>query len=135
MPGCDTCKEFLYEGERHKCPPALEVIDLDELESFEQFGEPDEEAPEWTTVYARDAAEASEKFARKRFEYEGSIRVRVRNQHGVTIDLRVTAEYELRFDASADGEFRDPTRWERDRIANSREFATRTEPVAVAAAA
>ena len=132
MPKCDTCKEWLLESEltRHKCPPRFECVDLDELEDFEDNGHADDDPIEWTTVYGRDPVEVAERFAYRRLEEAGEIRVRVRNPHGVTIDLRVTGEYELRFNASADGHFSDPTRWERDKLANSWDFHKRTEPVA-----
>lgn len=134
MSRCKTCKDWLLESEieRHKCPPRLECADLDELEDW---GEADDvEGDMWMAVYARRAAQAAEQFARNRLEEAGEIRVRVRNQHGVTIDLRVTAEYELRLDACADGPFSDPTRWERDKIANSSDFHKRTEPIETVAA-
>lgn len=124
MPNCDICKNFMLDSEvsRHKCPPRFECIDLDELEQFEDAPEPGDELPTWTPVYDSTAGGAAEKFAETRLEYEGTIRVRIRNAHSVTLDLVVTAEYQLRFDASAEGSFSDPKRWKRDELAMSMKF-------------
>src|SRR5262245_25700887 len=99
MPNCDTCKKFLLDSEVswHKCPPRFECADLDDLEQFEDAPEPGDEPPTWTPVYDSTAGGAAEKFAERRLEHEGTMRVRVRNAHGVTLDLVVTAEYQLRY--------------------------------------
>jgi hypothetical protein len=133
MTQCETCKERLYtdrETKSHQCPPRYEVVSLDELENFEDFAEEGDAAPEWTTFHARSPNEAAIKFARTELDYEGAIRVRVRNEHGVEIDLRVTAEYELSFDASPDGHYSQPGYWDRSELARSLEFHKRTELIA-----
>ncbi len=124
MHSCDTCKKSLLDSEvpRHKCPPRFECIALDELEQFEDAPEPGDEPPTWTAVYDSTAAGAAEKFAEKHLEYEGTLRVRVRNAQGLWLDLVVTAEYHLRYDASAEGPLSDSNRWKRNELAMSMKF-------------
>jgi hypothetical protein len=132
MTQCETCKERLYtdrETKSHQCPPRFECVNLDEFENFEDFAEPGDAAPEWTIFYTRYPNDAAIKFARTELDYEGAIRVRVRNEHGVEIDLKVEAEWELRFDAGPDGHYTQPGYWDRSELAMSWKFHERTEPV------
>jgi hypothetical protein len=131
MPTCETCRNFLLETEvpHHKCPPRFECALLEEIEEVE--GATD---VTWSAVYAKSPAQAAEKLAESFLDNEGKLRVRVRNQHGVHIDLQVEAEYTLRFDAGPVGHYQDPGYWDRRNLADDWKFHERTEPVQAEAA-
>ncbi|MGH9767220.1 MAG: hypothetical protein ACREAB_07275 [Blastocatellia bacterium] len=136
MPNCETCWNWITKSDaaRHECPPRFECTLIEEIEAREEFGDEADE-PEWIVVYARHPAQAAERFAARYMEGPGELRVRIRNEHGVEIDLSVEAEAVLRFDASPVGCISDPGYWDRVGLAQSDDFHKLAEPAFRAEAA